>query len=55
MTYGIQYTAEATTITLPPGAFWLVTILVLGGLYWYVWGVRAWVGEMVKGVQSWRL
>ena len=51
MTYGIQYTAEATTITLPPGAFWVLAILCLGGLALYVHGVRDWVGEMVGRVK----
>lgn len=51
MTYGIQYTQQATVITLPPGAFWVLSILVLGGLYWYAWGVRAWVGEVVGRVR----
>jgi hypothetical protein len=52
MTYGIQYTADATTITLPPGAFWIVTILVLGGLALYVSGVRDWIKELVWRVKG---
>lgn len=52
MTYGIQYTAQSTTITLPPGAFWVVAILVLGGLALYVNGVREWVREITARVRS---
>ena len=52
MTYGISYTADATTITLPAGAFWIVSILVLGGLALYVTGVRDWVREIVARVKG---
>lgn len=52
MTYGLQYTDTATVITLPPGAFWVLCILLLGGLSLYVSGVRDWVRELVGRVKG---
>ena len=53
-TIGVLYHANFTTITLPTGSFWLLALLALGGLYWYVSGLREWVASLVqRGVRTW--
>ncbi len=52
--YGIAYTAQSTTITLPVGAFWVLSIIALAGLYLIVTGARDWIGAAVaKGGRVW--
>ena len=52
--YGIAYTAQSTTITLPVGAFWVLAIIALAGLYLIVTGARDWIGAAVaKGGRVW--
>lgn len=46
--------AQTVTLTLPRDVAALLAILALGGLYWYVIGIRDWVGELVqRGVRTW--
>lgn len=47
---GVIYGDNTTTITLPTGSFWLLTVLTLGGLYWYVISVREWLDEIIRYV-----